>query len=277
MPRSAKCRSSIEPPAYSNRPSVAAMRMRLRTGRASGGRYTMRALLRSFAGEVEGARCGPRGAGQVPESRVKEHAHDSQVSRVPCSRRSAVLAVLGCGAVWSQLPPEAVMLDKVKIPQTIKPQQIDPVTLKTSRPTPCRGPGMASSTAVSAASKAAFAKDPETIRCGAQEGALRPQLHGRDVDHLVPDHRRGDAREAASRSMATVSSGRAAARSATRRCIPENFKEALAQLRKRAEKSYELTGGKYTEGAKSPVEGAIDERTNGVTIRFLREVGVDGD
>jgi hypothetical protein len=37
----------------------------------------------------------------------------------------------------------------------------------------------------------------------------------------------------------------------------DDFPEAVKKLKARAEKSYELTGGKYTEGAKSPVEGAI--------------------
>lgn len=37
----------------------------------------------------------------------------------------------------------------------------------------------------------------------------------------------------------------------------EQFPEALKRLKQRAEKTYELIGAKYTEGAKSPVEGAI--------------------
>lgn len=41
----------------------------------------------------------------------------------------------------------------------------------------------------------------------------------------------------------------------------EDFPEAIKKLRKRAEKSYELMGAKYTEGAKSPVEGAIKKPT----------------
>jgi hypothetical protein len=36
-----------------------------------------------------------------------------------------------------------------------------------------------------------------------------------------------------------------------------NFTDALKKLQERAEKTYELIGAKYTEGAKSPVEGAI--------------------
>jgi hypothetical protein len=41
----------------------------------------------------------------------------------------------------------------------------------------------------------------------------------------------------------------------------ENFKEGLERLKARAEKTYELIGAKYTEGASSPVEGAI-KKTN---------------
>ena len=37
----------------------------------------------------------------------------------------------------------------------------------------------------------------------------------------------------------------------------EDFPEALKKLKARAEKTYALIGAKYTEGAKSPVEGAI--------------------
>jgi len=37
----------------------------------------------------------------------------------------------------------------------------------------------------------------------------------------------------------------------------EDFKNGLSQLKKRAELAYAMTGGKYIEGAKSPVEGAI--------------------
>lgn len=37
----------------------------------------------------------------------------------------------------------------------------------------------------------------------------------------------------------------------------ENFADALKRLKTRAEKTYVLIGAKYTEGAKSPVEGAI--------------------
>ncbi len=37
----------------------------------------------------------------------------------------------------------------------------------------------------------------------------------------------------------------------------DDFKNGLEHLKKRAELAFAMTGGKYTEGAKSPVEGAI--------------------
>jgi hypothetical protein len=37
----------------------------------------------------------------------------------------------------------------------------------------------------------------------------------------------------------------------------KNFDDALKKLKDRAEKTYALIGAKYTEGAKSPVDGAI--------------------
>jgi hypothetical protein len=37
----------------------------------------------------------------------------------------------------------------------------------------------------------------------------------------------------------------------------EDFPQAIKRLKERAEKCYELIGAKYTENAKSPVEGAI--------------------
>lgn len=41
--------------------------------------------------------------------------------------------------------------------------------------------------------------------------------------------------------------------------VEEDFPDALKTLKERAKKSYKLTKGKYVEGAKSPVEGAIKD------------------
>ncbi len=42
----------------------------------------------------------------------------------------------------------------------------------------------------------------------------------------------------------------------------EDFQKGLDKLKQRAELAYAMTGGKYTEGAKSPVEGAIKKKTD---------------
>ncbi len=42
----------------------------------------------------------------------------------------------------------------------------------------------------------------------------------------------------------------------------DDFPEAVKKLKARGEKCYELIGAKYTEGAKSPVEGAIKKPTD---------------
>ena len=171
---------------------------------------------------------------------------------------AAVLVMASCGALWSQLPPEAVMLDKVKIPQTIKPSQIDPVTLKDVEADAVSWTWKGVEYRGSAASKAAFAKDPET-----NAAAHKKELYVRNfmaamstiwcpiTDEVTPGGRKQvDGHGLKWESCCSF---------CDEEMHPENFKEAVTQLRKRAEKSYELTGGKYTEGAKSPVEGAIDE------------------
>jgi hypothetical protein len=171
----------------------------------------------------------------------------------------ALLFTLAAGqASWAQLPPEAVMLDKVKIPQTIKADQIDPVTLEdvgadavawTSNGVQYKG---------APASKTEFAKSPEKY-----VAAHKKELYVRNfmaamstiwcpiTDEVTPGGRKQvDGHGLKWESCCSF---------CDEEMHPENFKEAVTQLRKRAEKSYELTGGKYTEGAKSPVEGAIDE------------------
>ena len=181
--------------------------------------------------------------------------------RAPKTRLFAAafaLFLAGAGALWSQLPPEAVMLDKVKIPQTIKADQIDPVTLKevtgdavtwTANGVQYRG---------SAASKAEFAKKPDQYAA-----AHKKELYVRNfmlamstiwcpiTDEVTP----GGRKQVEGHGLKWES----CCSFCDEEMHPENFKEAVAQLRKRAEASYQLTGGKYTEGAKSPVEGAIDE------------------
>jgi hypothetical protein len=171
---------------------------------------------------------------------------------------AAVISLASGGALLAQLPPEAVLLDKVKIPETLKPNQIDPVTLEDVEADAVSWTWNGVEYKGASASKPVFTKEPEKFAA-----AHKRELYVRNfmlamstvwcpiTDEVTPGGRKQvDGLGLKWESCCSF---------CDEEMHPENFKEALAQLRKRAEKSYELTGGKYTEGAKSPVEGAIDE------------------
>jgi len=178
--------------------------------------------------------------------------------RFPIAAAIAAGVIASGAALEAQLPPEAVMLDKVKIPQTIGPGRIDPVTLADVGADAVAWTWNGIEYKGSAASKAEFAKAPEE-----HAAAHKKELYVRNfmvamstiwcpiTDEVTPGGRKQvDGHGLKWESCCSF---------CDEEMHPENFKEALNQLRKRAETSYELTGGKYTEGAKSPVEGAIDE------------------
>lgn len=181
--------------------------------------------------------------------------------RILSSRVVLIVSVLllgGAVALLGQLPPEAVMLDKVKIPQQLEPDQIDPVTLEEVGGEAVGWTWNGVEYSGAPESKAAFDSDPEKYAAAHQK-----ELYVRNfmlamstiwcpiTDEVTPGGRKQV--EAYGLKWESCCSF------CDEEMHPENFKQALAQLRKRAEISYELTGGKYTEGAASPVEGAIDE------------------
>ena len=169
------------------------------------------------------------------------------------------LSALFAGASLSQLPPEAVLLDKVKIPETLKSVDLCPVTLEksdTSAPTwSYKGVTYRGHEADTAA---AFNQDPDTFAAAAKKERYvqnfmlaMSTIWCPITDEVTPGGRKQV--EGLGHTWESCCSF------CDEEMVPENFNEALAQLRKRGELSYELTGGKYTEGASSPVEGAIDE------------------
>ena len=170
----------------------------------------------------------------------------------------AAVSFASASALLAQLPPEAVLLDKVKIPETLKPNQIDPVTLEDVKADAVSWTWKGVQFKGAAASKAAFEKEPDKFAA-----AQKKELYVRNfmlamstvwcpiTDEVTP----GGRKQVEGHGLKWES----CCSFCDEEMHPENFKEALAQLRKRAEKSYDATGGKYTEGAKSPVEGAIDE------------------
>ena len=180
-----------------------------------------------------------------------------------CFRSIAIvlfcLAALTALPAAAQLPPEAVLLDKVKIPEKIKAEEICPVSLEDSDPSAptwtyegitYRGHG--------GDTEGAFMKDPAKYAAAAtKERYVRNFMLAMSTiwcpitDEVTPGGRKQvDGHGLTWESCCSF---------CDEEMLPENFTEALVQLRKRAETSFELTGGVYTEGASSPVEGAIDE------------------
>jgi hypothetical protein len=162
------------------------------------------------------------------------------------------------GATYAQLPPEAVLLDKVKIPQKLAADAIDPVTLKDNTDGAVTWEWNGTTYSGAAASKSSFESAPEK-----HAKAHQKELYVRNfmlamstiwcpiTDEVTPGGRKQvDGHGLRWESCCSF---------CDEEMDPANFDEAFEQLRKRAEVSFDLTGGKYTEGASSPVEGAIDE------------------
>lgn len=168
-------------------------------------------------------------------------------------------ALLFAGAAAAQLPPEAVLLDKVKIPETLKSVDLCPVSLEKSDPSApswtfegvtYRGHG--------GDTESEFNKDATKYAAAAQKERYvqnfmlaMSSIWCPITDEVTP----GGRKQVEGHGLTWES----CCSFCDEEMMPENFTEGLEQLRKRGELSYELTGGKYTEGASSPVEGAIDE------------------
>jgi hypothetical protein len=157
----------------------------------------------------------------------------------------------------AQLPADAVILEKVKIPEKQKSIDLCPVYLTASDPklpaweykgTKYRGS--------KADARDKFFKDPETYTKAAEKQrfinnfmqAMSP-IWCPVTDQISPGgmtqwKRLGYTFE----SCCTFCDDNVK---------DEDFPEAIKRLKQRAEKTYGLIGAKYTEGAKSPVEGAI--------------------
>ena len=158
----------------------------------------------------------------------------------------------------AQLPADAVMLDKVKIAEKQKSVDLCPVYLEPSDP---KLPTWEYKGVKYRGSKPDAAGEvPEgsgQVRQGRREAAVRQQLHAVDEHDLVPGDRRSHARRHDAVEAAGLHLRKLLHVLRRERSRKSNFAEALKRLKERAEKTYELIGAKYTEGAKSPVEGAI--------------------
>lgn len=190
------------------------------------------------------------------------------IARTSTARRSDVSRLLAlCAAllflaptlVAAQLPPEAVDLALVKIPERIASVDLDPVELV---PSMAEGETWThdgvSYRAAEAGSKDAFLADPaKHAAAAAKERWVQNFMLAMSTiwcpitDEVTP----GGRKQVEGHGYTWES----CCSFCDEEMSPENFTDALENLRSRAEESYELTGGVYDNDAKSPVEGAIKD------------------
>ena len=175
-------------------------------------------------------------------------------------RRSAliVFTLLALALTASaQLPADAVLLDKVKIPEAQKSVDLCPVYLEPSDPKlpTWEYKGVTYRGAKSDAQEK-FSKEPDTYAKAAErERFINNFMRAMSsvwcpvTDQITP----GGMLQWKRFGMTFES----CCAFCDENFKEENFQEGLENLKKRAAKTYELIGAKYTEGAKSPVEGAI--------------------
>jgi hypothetical protein len=173
---------------------------------------------------------------------------------------AAALLALGTGLPGvAQLPPDAVDLALVKIPETLKAEDLDPVTLE---PSAAGGETWVHAgvtyRAAKGGSKEAFLADPAKFAAAAaKERWVQNFMLAMSTiwcpitDEVTPGGRKQV--EGLGHKWESCCSF------CDDEMREENFPDALKRLRERAEEAFELTGGTYVEGAKSPVEGAIRE------------------
>lgn len=159
--------------------------------------------------------------------------------------------------VSAQLPADAVMLDKVKIPEKQKSIDLCPVYLEPSDPKlptwEYKGVKYRGS---KPDAKEKFAKDPAKYAKAAEKQRFinnfmlaMSSVWCPVTDEITP----GGLTQWKKLGYTWESCCAFCDDTVT----DEDFPEALKKLKARAEKTYDLIGAKYTEGAKSPVEGAI--------------------
>ena len=157
----------------------------------------------------------------------------------------------------AQIPPDAVMLDKVKIPEAQKSVDLCPVYLE---PADAKLPAWDYKGITYRGSKPdaqeKFFKDPDKYA----KAAERQRFINNFMQAMstvwcpVTDQITPGGMMQWKRLGLTFES---CCGFCDENFKEENFQQGLDRLKARAEKTYELIGAKYTEGASSPVEGAI--------------------
>ena len=177
--------------------------------------------------------------------------------RVLGSLLSTALLVVATNSAQAQLPADAVMLDKVKISEKQKSIDLCPVYLVASDP---KLPTWEYKGVKYRGSKPdaqeKFLKEPDKyVKAAEKQRYVNNFMQAMSpvwcpvTDEITP----GGMTQWKKLGFTFES----CCAFCDENVSDDDFPEAVKKLKARAEKSYELTGGKYTEGAKSPVEGAI--------------------
>jgi hypothetical protein len=172
---------------------------------------------------------------------------------------TALFISIAATQAWAQLPADAVILEKVNISEKQKSHELDPVTLEEADPKlptwEFKGVKYGSS---KADSQEKFKADPDKFAKAAEKQRYinnfiksMSTVWCPVTDEITPG------------GMTQWTRNGVVFESCCTFCDEnfeeENFVEGLKRLKQRAEKTYGLVGAKYTEGAKSPVEGAMKE------------------
>lgn len=175
--------------------------------------------------------------------------------------RAVVLALTATHSFFgAQLPADAVELDKVKIPEAQKSVDLCPVYLEPSDP---KLPAWTYKGATYRGSKpdaqAKFLTDPDRYA----EAAKKQRYIDNFITAMstiwcpVTDQVTPGGMKQWKRFGLTFES---CCGFCDENAKESDFEQGQERLRKRAEEAYRLTGGKYTEGARSPVEGAVKKQ-----------------
>jgi hypothetical protein len=182
--------------------------------------------------------------------------------RMHCRYAFALVGVLVlASAAHAQLPADAVMLDKVKIPEKQKSVDLCPVYLEASDPKlPTWEYKGVKYRGAKADAQQKFLQDPDKYAKGAEKQRfVNNFMQAMSIvwcpvtDEISPGGMTQWKKEGFTWESCCAFCDDSVS--------DEDFPEAVKKLKARGEKCYELIGAKYTEGAKSPVEGAIKKPT----------------
>ena len=170
---------------------------------------------------------------------------------------SLLMMVFLAAPSYAQLDADAVQLDKVKIPEIQKSVDLCPVYLEPSDPNlPAWTHNGVTYRGSKADAKEKFFQDPDRYaeaarreRCINNFMLAMSTVWCPVTDQVTP----GGMKQWKKLGYTWESCCAFCDENAKE----DDFQNGLEKLRKRAEETYKLIGAKYTEGAKSPVEGAI--------------------